>query len=181
MDQFDWNWPKKLERRTVEKLIKLDFLKEKNPTNILIFGAQGLGKTMIAKNLALKAVLSGHTALFTTSSKIVTDLGQQEGSNLYTKRLNRYIKPDLLVIDELGYLSFDCRAADLLFEVISRRYEVKPIVLTTNLAFKDWNNIFPAAACLTAMIDRLTHFCEIISIEGSSFRHKESQEKRKAQ
>ena len=82
-----------------------------------------------------------------------------------------------MIIDEVGYLSFDCQAADLLFEVISRRYETGSIILTTNLAFKDWNTIFPGAACLTAMIDRLTHHCEVISFEGKSFRTKEAAER----
>jgi hypothetical protein len=101
------------------------------------------------------------------------------GRRRHTERQRRYLRPDLLVIDEVGYLSFDSRAADLLFEVVSRRYESGPIILTTNLAFKDWPTIFPGAACVTAMVDRLTHHAEIIAVEGESYRCRESKERQK--
>jgi DNA replication protein DnaC len=96
---------------------------------------------------------------------------------VFESRLAKYTKPQLLVLDEVGYLSFDCQAADLLFEVVSRRYEAGSIMMTTNMAFKDWDKVFPGAACLTAMIDRLTHHCDILTIQGKSFRHKESSER----
>jgi DNA replication protein DnaC len=92
---------------------------------------------------------------------------------VFESRLAKYTKPQLLVLDEVGYLSFDCQAADLLFEVVSRRYEAGSIMMT----FKDWDKVFPGAACLTAMIDRLTHHCDILTIQGKSFRHKESSER----
>jgi DNA replication protein DnaC len=96
---------------------------------------------------------------------------------LFEQRMKKYNKPHLLVIDGIGYLSFD----DLLVEVITRRYETSSVIVTTNIAFKDWDQIFPAAACLTAMIDRLTHHCHIVTIQGNSFRHKESSERNQKQ
>lgn len=177
MTEFDWAWPKQIDKDAIERLVGLDFMAD--DANVVLAGPQGLGKTMIARNIAHAAVMGGHTALVTTASQLVIDLAQQESSRSLQTRLRTYLRPDLLVIDEVGYLSFDSRAADLLFEVVSRRYEVGPILLTTNLAFKDWPTIFPGAACVTAMIDRLTHHAEIIAIEGESYRCRESKERQR--
>ena len=92
--------------------------------------------------------------------------------------MKKYTSPDVLVIDELGYLSFEQNAADALFEVVSRRYESSPIILTTNLAFSDWPIIFPGAACVAALVDRLTHNAEIIRVTGNSFRAGQTQKKK---
>ena len=106
----------------------------------------------------------------------LTDL-MAAGHRLET-RLRYYTRIDLLIIDELGYLSFQDKAADLLFEVVSRRYEHAPIIVTTNRAFKDWPEVFPGAACVSALLDRLIHHCEILSIEGDSYWRNESGKKK---
>jgi len=148
--------------------------------HLLIEDLPGLGKTMLACNIAHEAVLKGYSALFVEASKMLLDLGAQDSARALERRLRHYARPDLLCIDEVGYLSYDARAADLLFEVVSRRYESKSIVITTNLAFSDWPDIFPNASCVTALIDRLTHHADISLIEGESYRLREAEETRKA-
>ncbi len=175
MTEFDWAWPRAIDRDAVEKALALDFLTD--DANVVLAGPQGVGKSVIARNIAHNAVMAGHTALVTTAAQLVADLGQQESSRLLECRLRHYLKPSVLIVDEIGYLSFDGRAADLFFQVVSRRYEQGPIVLTTNLAFKDWTTVFPGAACLVALVDRLTHHAEIIPIDADSYRHRESQER----
>lgn len=175
MSDFDWAWPKAIDRDQVERAVALDFLSD--DTNVILAGPQGVGKSMISRAIAHHAVLAGHTALVTTAAQLVADLGSQESARQLESRLRHYLRPSVLVIDEIGYLSFDGRAADLLFQVVSRRYESGPIVITTNLGFKEWPTVFPGAACLVALIDRLTHHAEIISIDADSYRLRENQER----
>ena len=170
MSDFDWNWPKRVERATIEAILRLDFLAEAR--NIVLVAAQGLGKTMIAQNIAHTAVLAGHHVLFTTAAQLLLNLGSQESARGLARRLTHYTTRALLVIDEIGYLSYDARAADLLFQVVSRRYERRSLVLTTNLPFSDWPTIFPNAATATALIDRLVHHAEIITLDGDSYRRR---------
>ena len=172
MEDFDWDHPESIEKGKIEELLTSEFVKDH--INLILGGPQGSGKTMIAKNIAWNSVMNGHSALLTTASSLVIDLGSQDTSAALRRRLKKYEHPDLLVIDEIGYLSYDCKSADLLFEVINRRYEKGSIVLTTNLGFKDWHKIFPGASCLTALIDRFTHHCEVIKIVADSYRSKEA-------
>ena len=178
MDAFDWAWPTRIDRAAVEAALHLDFLTAGR--NCVLVAAQGLGKTMIAQNIAHQAVLAGHHVLFTTAAQLLLDLGSQESARGLARRLNAYGQRGLLVLDELGYLSYDARAADLLFQVVSRRYERKSLVLTTNLAFSDWPTIFPNAGSAIALIDRLIHHAEIITIEGESYRRRAAEATRKA-
>ena len=178
MADFEWAWPKQIHRPSVERVLTLEFVTKRE--NTILVAAQGLGKTMLAKNLAHEAVLGGHSARFITASDLILDLTAQETARALDRRLRAYTRPSLLGIDEIGYLAYDAHAADLLFQVVSRRYEQKSIVLTTNLAFKDWNTIFPNASCAVALIDRLTHHAEIITIEGESYRKREAELAHKA-
>lgn len=170
---FDWAWPKRIDREAVEAALQLDFLAAAR--NVVLIAPQGLGKTMIAQNLVHAALLAGHGALFITAAQMLLDLGAQESARALDRRLRYYTSRPLLCIDEIGYLSYDARNADLLFQVVSRRYERRSLVLTTNLAFSDWPTIFPNAACTTALIDRVVHHAEIIAIEGDSYRRREAQ------
>lgn len=170
---FDWNWPTAIDRSLVESAAGLRFLE--SGRNIVFVAPQGLGKTMLAQNIAHQAILAGHSVLFTTAAQMLLDLGGQESSRALERRLHHYAKISLLVIDELGYLAFDNRNADLLFQVVSRRYERKSLVLTTNLAFKDWPSIFPNATCATALIDRVIHHADVIAVEGKSYRLREAE------
>jgi DNA replication protein DnaC len=178
MADFDWNWPKQIDRTSIERILSLIFI-ERNE-NIVLVANQGLGKTMIAKNIAHAAVLAGQSAVFVSASELLLDLRKQETARTLERRLRQYASPHVLVIDEIGYLSYDNVAADLLFQIVTRRYERRPIVLTTNLAFSDWNTAFPNAACATALIDRLTHHSEIVTIEGESYRKREAEIAKKA-
>jgi len=170
---FDWTWPKKIERDVVERALTLDFLEDGR--NFVLLGANGLGKTMIAKNLAYQAAVAGYSVLFVTAAELLDDLRSEVAQSTFRRKLTKYASPRLLVIDEVGYLSYDHHAADLLYKVIDRRYERNPIVLTTNLAFRDWNTVFPNATSIATLLDKLTHHADVTMIEGPSYRVHESQ------
>jgi DNA replication protein DnaC/transposase len=173
MVDFDWNWPDAIDRPLVESLLSLDFLE--GARNVVLVANSGLGKTMIAKNITHRAILAGRSVLFLSAAQLLLDLGAQESARALDRRLHYYAKIGLLVIDELGFLAFDNRNADLIFQVVSRRYEKKSLVLTTNLAFAEWHTVFPSATCATALVERVVHLADIVKIEGKSYRVRESQ------
>lgn len=172
---FDWKWPREIPRDRIDELLTLDFVAE--PANVVLLGPNGAGKTMIAKNLAHQALLRGFTARFTTASDMLQDLAAQHSDVSLARRLRRYTAPQLLVIDEVGYLSYDTRYADLLFEVVTRRYEQRATVVTTNKVFAEWKEVFPNAACVVTLVDRLIHRAEIITIDADSYRLKEANDR----
>lgn len=174
MEHFDWNWPKSYDIALLKNIFAGDMVKSEK--NLILMGPRGVGKTMIAKNLVQRALDQGYKGRFITAAKLIADL--LSADYRLESRLRYYTNLDILAIDEIGYLSFESRAADLLFEVVSRRYEQAPIILTTNLAFKDWPSIFPGVACVSALVDRLIHHCHILPIRGDSYRQKESKDKK---
>jgi DNA replication protein DnaC len=174
MSDFDWEWPTAIDRRQVDDLFTLDWVT--SATNVTLVGPNGVGKTMIARNLAHQAILAGHTVKTLTASEMLNSLAEIDSSSGLTRRLRALVRPQVLVVDELGYLSYDNRHADLLFEVVSRRYEAKPILLTTNKPFAEWGAVFSSAASVTTIVDRLVHRCEIVQIQAKSYRLKESRE-----
>lgn len=175
LTDFDWAWPQHCDQRSIAELMTLEFLN--TATNAILVGASGLGKTMIAQNVAHQAVLQGHTVMFATAGQLLGELAGLDSDSALRYRLRRYAAPDLLVVDEVGYLSYSNRHADLLFELINRRHEKKSTLITTNKAFSEWSEVFPNASCVVAMIDRLVHHAEILSIKGESYRRKEAQER----
>lgn len=172
---FDWAWPKRIDREAIEDLFSLSFLED--AANVVLVGPNGVGKTTIAQNLAHAALLKGHGVLRVNASDLLTDLSKQDTSTALQRRLRRYTQPALLVVDELGYLTYDVRLGDLMFEVIHRRHERRSTVITTNLPFAEWNRVFPNSSCVTAMIDRLVHRAEILTIDGESYRLKEAKDR----
>ncbi len=174
LSEFDWQWPKKIDQQAIQGLMQLDFLS--TASNIITLGSNGVGKSTIAQNLGYQTVMQGHTVLFTTAANMLNDLAALDGDNALRRRLKYYARPALLIIDEVGYLSYSNRHADLLFEIINQRYEQRSTLVTTNRPFAEWNEVFPNAACVVSLIDRLVHHSEVIAIEGESYRMKEAKE-----
>jgi DNA replication protein DnaC len=172
---FDWSFPTRCDRQAIEALMRLDFIRD--TANAVFIGPNGVGKSTLARNIAHLAVLNGHTALFTSAGQLLGELAAIDSASALRRRLAHYTAPALLVIDEVGYLSYTNRHADLLFELISRRYEAKSTIVTTNRNFADWHEVFPNAACVVSMVDRLVHNAEVIAIEGQSWRLKEATER----
>ena len=172
---FDWGWPKAVDRTAIEELMSLQFMTD--ASSVVLFGNNGVGKTMVALNIAHQAVLQGHTALCTTAGLMLSELAALDSDSALRRRLQHYAAPDLLLIDEVGYLSYSNRHADMLFELVSRRYLHKSTIVTTNKRFADWGEVFPNAACVVSLVDRLMHRAEVIRIEGESYRAKEADER----
>lgn len=172
---FDWTWPDKIDQHIIHELMRLEFIPE--ASNVVLLGNNGVGKSTIAQNLAWQAAVQGHSVLFTNAAEMLNGLAAEDGDSALKRKLRRYANPQLLVIDEVGYLSYGDRHADLLFQIISQRYEQKSTIVTTNRPFSEWGEVFPTAACVVALVDKLIHHSEVIAIEGKSYRMKEATEK----
>jgi DNA replication protein DnaC len=171
MEDFQWNWPKKINRPQIQNLFRLAFIPTN--TNVVLISTVGLGKTHISLALGRAACIGGHSALFTTAIDIINTLAAAQSAGRLKREIGRYLKPRLLIIDELGYLPVDKLGADLLFQVISQRYERAPMVITTNRAYKYWSQIFNNDSTLTsAILDRVLHHVDTVVIEGKSYRTK---------
>ncbi len=171
---FDWAWPAQCDQALIEELMRLDFIK--TARNIVLIGPNGVGKTTLARNIAHQALLHGATVLFVAAGQMLADLAGLDSDSALRRRLRYYAAPDLLCVDEVGYLSYGNRHADLLFELINRRYEQKSLLLTTNRPFGEWSQVFPNTACVVSMIDRIIHHADIVHIDGESYRNKEANE-----
>lgn len=175
LEQFRWDWPTRINRLQVQNHFRLAFIKDK--ANLIFLGGVGLGKTHLATALGYAACLQGYSVLFASAIDVINTLAAARSTGRLKAELKKYTKPALLILDELGYLPIDKAGADLLFQVISLRYEQGAIVMTSNRAFKEWPKIFNNDSTLTAAIlDRLLHHAETIVIEGRSFRMKDQLE-----
>lgn len=169
LHQFDFTHPKNVDSMKVKNLFRLGFIADK--ANVLFIGGCGLGKTHLAIALGHQACVAGHTVLFTTAMEMLNRLAAAQAAHRLDHELGKYLKPQVLIIDELGYLPIDRYGADLLFQIIGARYEAGSIVLTSNRIFKDWPVIFDNDATLTSVVlDRLVHHHDLIILEGASYR-----------
>ena len=172
MEEFEWNWPKKINRLQIQNLFRLAFVEEK--ANVVFLGTVGVGKTHLCTALGHAACLKGYSVLFASAIDIINTLNAAQNTGRLKDELKKYLRPAVLLIDELGYLPIDKKGADLLFQVISQRYERGSIILSTNKPFAKWAEIFNNDSTLTsAVLDRLLHHAEAVTIEGRSYRMKE--------
>ena len=175
VEQFRWDWPTRINRLQVQNHFQLAFIQDK--ANLILLGGVGLGKTHLATALGYAACLKGHSVLFASAIDVMNTLAAARSAGRLKQALKPYAKPALLILDELGYLPIDKAGADLLFQVISLRYEQGAIIITSNRAFKEWPKIFHNDSTLTAAIlDRLLHHADTVIIEGKSFRMKDQLE-----
>ncbi len=173
LEQFKWSWPTKINQLQVKNLFRLNFVDDKS--NVILLGGVGLGKTHLATALGYQACLKGYSVLFCSAVDAINNLAAAQSAGRLKQELAKYKKPALVILDELGYLPIDKTGADLLFQIISQRYEQGSLIITTNRAFKDWPQIFNNDSTLTsALLDRLLHHTETVVIEGRSYRMKET-------
>jgi DNA replication protein DnaC len=167
-DTSDFTSPKRIDTDLCLKAATLQFIEEK--TNCVFVGPSGVGKTHLANAIGQLACLRGYRVRFIVAADLVNDLVAAQSKNSLGKRLNAWASPELLLIDELGYLHFDARGADLLYQVFNRRYQRCSTIVTTNLPFKDWGKLFHNSAAASAIADRLVHKGLLIRITGKSRR-----------
>ena len=171
LDQFNWSWPKKINQAQVQNLFRLAFLKDK--ASVIFIGGVGLGKTHLATALGHTACLQGHAVLFTTAVEAINTLSAAQTQSRLKAELKKFLAPTLLVMDELGYLPIDKTGADLLFQIISGRYEKGSTVITTNQPYKNWARIFNNDSTITsAVLDRLLHHGHVLKCGPRSWRTK---------
>ena len=171
LEEFDFDFQPGLEEAKVRKLADLGFLDQKE--NVLLLGPPGVGKTHLATALAYEAIKSGHTAYFVSMAKLIADLRKAFREGSLERRWRVYLRPRILIIDELGYIQLDQEATGLFFRLVSQRYERGSMIVTSNKGFSEWGEIFSDLAAATAILDRLLHHSQIINIRGNSYRLRE--------
>lgn len=171
IDAFDFSFPKSVNKSQIISLFDLNFVEKKETA--IFMGPPGTGKTHLALALSYQACLQGFKTLFTTAMNLINQLSASLADNSFLRTMKSFTTPQLLIIDELGYLPVDKQGAELLFQVISNRYECGSMVITTNRAFRDWGKILNNDNTLaSAIIDRLVHHGVLVQIKGGSYRLK---------
>jgi DNA replication protein DnaC len=171
IDEFDFAFQPDLDPRRIRDLAALTFVAAKS--NVALLGPPGVGKTHIAVALAVAACQAGYSIYFTSLDDLVRQLKLAEATGRFARKLQTYLRPAVLVLDEVGYLPLGREQANMVFQLVSRRYERGSIVLTSNKAFSEWGQVFSDDVLATAILDRLLHHCDVISINGPSFRLKD--------
>lgn len=167
---FDFSFQPSIKKQEIMELATMRFLDRKS--NILFVGQPGTGKTHLSVALALKALGQGRTVLFTSVWSMINTLQQSRADYSYQKKIQTYLKPDLLILDELGYRSMAESTVEDFFEIVSRRYEKGSIIITSNRSIHEWDKVFIDKTLTTAVVDRLLHHCSVIEIKGESYRFK---------
>jgi DNA replication protein DnaC len=170
LDEFDFAFQPELDRRKVKDLATLGFVEARG--NVAFLGPPGVGKTMLAVGLAIAACQAGFSIYFTTLDDMVRQLTEAESTGRFAKKLQTYLKPSVLVLDEVGYLPLSRGEANMVFQLISRRYERGSVICTSNKAFGEWGSVFGDDVLAAAILDRLLHHCDVVSINGPSYRLK---------
>jgi len=175
---IDWSDRHGIDRDSADELMQLDFVR--TGSNVILRGPAGTGKTMLAKNLGQRALLAGYRVRMVTAAHLLSDLARPIAPEQRKQRLHGYLAPDVLIVDEVGLVAYDDRAADLLYTVVAGRYQRKSIVLATTRPFEQWHDVFPTAACVDTIVDRLTHHATLLACDGPSYRQREAQERSNA-
>jgi len=170
LDDFEFAFQPDLDTRKVRDLASLSFIETKS--NVALLGPPGVGKTHLAVALAVSACRAGYSTYFTSLDDMIRQLRSAEELGRLNRKMRTYTRPAILVVDEVGYLPLDRSDANLVFQMISKRYETGPIILTSNKSFSEWGDVFCDEVLATAILDRVLHHCEVLSINGPSYRLK---------
>ena len=175
IDEFDFEYQPTINKKVIKDLMTLRFIEEKK--NVIFVGTSGVGKTHLATSLGIEAAKKRNSVYFISCNDLINNLLTAYKENKVENRIKHYLKYKLLIIDEIGYLPIDKTGSNLFFQLISKRYENKSTIITTNQSFEKWSEVFGDATVANAILDRLLHHSEIINIKGESYRTKQIREK----